>query len=173
MSRDGARPWHDVDRALTELLQEMRIAQMGGQISLGFLLAVAYTSAIRSASEADRSLFTWAVGVTTSALVLLLAPVPLHRMNFGQRARRRILVVGHVLALVGLAALAGAIVLTVWLAARIAVPGAAQPLVLWTAALVAGTWLVLPLAVRLRDDRERSSGVDSITDDEPRDRLGI
>jgi hypothetical protein len=49
--------------------------------------------------------------------------------------------VGHVLALAGLVALGGATVLTVWLAARIAVPDAARPLVVWTAALVAVTWL--------------------------------
>lgn len=29
MNKDGTGAWHDVDRALTELLGEMRIAEMG------------------------------------------------------------------------------------------------------------------------------------------------
>ena len=145
----GVGAVHDVDRGLTELLEELRIAQMGGQISLGFLLAVAYTSAIRTASGADRDLYAWAVAVTTSAVVLLLAPVPLHRINFGWRARARILVVGHVLGMLGLAALAGAIVLSVWLAARIALPSDAPTLVAWCAGLVGASWLVVPVALRV------------------------
>lgn len=146
----GVRAPHDVDRALTELLQEIRIAQMGGQIGLGFLLAVAYTSVIQGAGEADRTLYAWAVGVTTTAVVLLFAPVPLHRLNFGRRSRGQILVVGHVLGMAGLAVLGVAIVLSVWLAARIALPGSVGPLVVWSAALVVATWLVVPLVLRFR-----------------------
>lgn len=156
---------HDVDRGLKELLEELRIAQMGGQISLGFLLAVAYTSAIRTASGADRSLYAWAVGVTTSAVVLLLAPVPLHRLNFGQRARGRILVVGHVLGMLGLVALAGAIVLSVWLAARIALPDTTPALVVWSASLVLVSWLVVPLLLRVAVNQRADDASDPPEDE--------
>jgi hypothetical protein len=139
---------HDTDRALRELLEETRIAQMGGQISLGFLLAVAYTPVIRDVPEADRRLYAVAVAVTTAAVVLLLAPVALHRVNFGRRLRPRILVVAHVVTLVGLVCLAAGIVLSVGLAAQIAVPAATAWLVGVALALVLLSWLLLPLVLR-------------------------
>ena len=153
--RDDGDPAHDVDRALTELLEEIRIAQMGAQILLGFLLAVAYTTVIREASDGDRVLYAWAVGVTTAAVVLLLATVPLHRLNFGRRARPTILLVGHVLALSGLACLAGSIVLSVVMAARMALPDLLVRVAVPVSLLLVATWLLLPLALRLR----RSAGV--------------
>jgi hypothetical protein len=147
---DGPEHRHDVDRALTELLEEIRIAQMGAQILLGFLLAVAYTTVIREASYDDRVLYAWAVAVTTGAVVLLLGIVPLHRLNFGRRARPTILVVGHVLALAGLALLAGAIVLSVVMAARISMPDLLVPVAIPVSLLLVGVWLVLPLVLRRR-----------------------
>jgi hypothetical protein len=144
---------HDVDRALTELLEEIRIAQMGAQILLGFLLAVAYTAVIRDASHGDQVLYAWAVVVTTGAVVLLLGIVPLHRLNFGRRARPAILVVGHALALAGLALLAGAIVLSVVMAARMSMPDLLVPVAAAVALLLALVWLVLPLGLRLRGGR--------------------
>jgi hypothetical protein len=149
---------HDVDRALTELLGEVRIAQMGAQITLGFLLAVAYTPVLQEATEFDRDLYAWAVVVTTAAVVLLLAPVPLHRLNFGRRARPEILVVGHAMSLLGLGALAAAIVLSVWLAARIALPASAAVIVVPVIVLVVGAWLVVPLWLRAAAGREGTPG---------------
>lgn len=146
--RDELARGHDVDRAFTELLEEVRIAQMGAQIMLGFLLAVAYTEVLGESSDADRTLYAWAVVVTTAAVVLLLAPVPLHRLNFGRRARPEILVVGHAISVLGLVALAGAIVLSVWLAARIALPADVAVIVLPVTALVLVAWLVVPLSLR-------------------------
>jgi hypothetical protein len=139
---------HNTDRALRELLEETRIAQMGGQISLGFLLAVAYTPVIREVADGDRRLYAWAVAVTTAAVVLLLAPVALHRINFGRRVRRRILVVAHVVTLVGLACLGVGIVLSVALAAQIALATWTSWLVGIALALVVVSWLVLPLVLR-------------------------
>ena len=149
----GAEQRHDVDRALAELLEEIRIAQMGAQILLGFLLAVAYTQVLQDATEQDRVLYAWAVGVTTAAVVLLLGTVPLHRLNFGRRARPEVLVIGHWLALAGLACLAGSIVLSVLTAARISLPSLAVPLVAPLVVLLLAVWLVLPLALRARPAR--------------------
>lgn len=147
-SRDGVLGRHDVDRAFKELLEEERIAQMGGQILLGFLLAVAYTPAMDRATPGDRMLYGWAIAVTTSAVVLLLSTVALHRVNFGRRLRSSILVVGHVLACIGLTALGLGIVLSVWLAARMAIPDQA-PVLVWSAVLlVLAFWLATPLALR-------------------------
>ncbi len=152
---------HDTDRALRALLEETRIAQMGGQISLGFLLAVAYTPAIRDIPEGDRRLYAWAVAVTTSAVVLLLSPVALHRLNFGRRSRPRILVVAHSITLVGLACLGLGIVLSVGLAARIALSAWTAWLVGIAVSLVVVSWLVLPLVLRWTgtDRPQRSSDV--------------
>ena len=168
MSRGVGAP-HDTDRALRELLEETRIGQMGGQISLGFLLAVAYTPAIRDVTDADRRLYAWAVVVTTAAVVLLLSPVALHRLNFGRRVRPRILVVAHVVTLVGLACLGFGIVLSVGLAARIAHAPWTAWLVGVALALVVLTWLVLPLALRWSggEHRQRSSALAAGREEEP------
>lgn len=149
---------HDTDRALRELLEETRIAQMGGQLSLGFLLAVAYTPVVRDMSADDRRLYAWAVAVTTSAVVLLLSPVALHRLNFGRRSRPRILVVAHVITLVGLSCLGVGIVLSVALAAQIALASWTAWLVGAAVSLVLASWLVLPLVLRWTGDdgRQRS-----------------
>lgn len=149
-TRAGATGVHDVDRALRELLEEERIAQMGGQILLGFLLAVAYTPVIGGTGEAEHRMYAWALGVTMVAVVLLLATVPLHRINFGRRVRNPILVVGHVMSVAGLAALGAGIVLSIRLAARLALPGFEAPLTITASALIAGSWLVVPLLVRFR-----------------------
>lgn len=140
---------HDVDRALKELLEEIRIAQMGGQILLGFLLAVAYTGVLPDSSDSQHNLYAWAIVTTTAAVALLLGIVPLHRLLFGMRARNEILVVGHVLAVLGLLALGVGIVLGVWLAASFALPGTLVPVVVAAAGFVVGSWIVLPLGVRL------------------------
>jgi hypothetical protein len=146
----GATAAHDVDRALRELLEEERIAQMGGQILLGFLLAVAYTPVVRTADDEERSLYAWSLAVTTTAVVLLLATVPLHRINFGRRLRDPILVIGHVMAVSGLAALGTGIVLSIRLAALFALPAYATALTLGAGVLIVGAWLVVPLLLRLR-----------------------
>ena len=143
---------HDTDRALSELLEETRIAQMGGQVGLGFLLAVAYTPVMRGVGEGDRVLYAWAIAVTTAAVVLLLAPVPLDRLNFGLRVRREILLVAHAVTLVGLACLGAGIVLSVGLASRIAIGEATGWLVGVALALVVLSWLVVPLLLRWRTE---------------------
>lgn len=145
----GARGSHDVDRAMRELLEEERIAQMGGQILLGFLLAVAYTPVIGRATVDEQRLYAWALGVTTCAVVLLLATVPLHRLNFGHRVRTPILLVGHVMSVCGLAALGAGIVLSIRLAARFALPEAEALLTGVASLLIVGSWLVVPGIVRI------------------------
>jgi len=156
--RGGATGPHEVDRALRELLEEERIAQMGGQILLGFLLAVAYTPVMTTASDEDHTLYAWALVITTAAVVLLLATVPLHRLNFGHRVRSPVLVVGHLLSLTGLAALAGGIVLSIRLAARIALPEHEAVLTLVASVLILGAWLVVPLLVRMSARADAANG---------------
>ncbi|HET7902162.1 MAG TPA: DUF6328 family protein [Candidatus Nanopelagicales bacterium] len=155
MDGRGVDAAHDTDRALRELLEETRIAQMGGQIGLGFLLAVAYTPAVRAMSEDDRLLYAWAIAVMTAAVVLLLSPVAIHRLNFGLRSRRRILVVAHVVTLLGLGCLAIGIVLSVALAARIALATWTAWLVGVALALVVVSWLVVPLVLRWANRRDQ------------------
>ena len=149
MTGNGSTGRHDVDRALREMLEEQRIAQMGGQILLGFLLAVAYTPVIGHAGEDEHTLYAWALVVTTGAVVLLLATVPLHRLNFGRRVRPSILVVGHILSVAGLAALAGGIVLSIRLAARFALPELEGLLTAVACVLLLLAWLVVPVMVRV------------------------
>jgi hypothetical protein len=150
----GVRARHRTDRAMKELFEEIRIAAMGAQVMLGFLLAVAYTGVLGRNDEADRAIWAAAVVATTAAVILLLAPVPVHRAAFGLRARREVLVVSHVVALLGLVALALGVELSVLLAVRIGDAGATGVVAGSALALLLGVWLVLPLVVRARATRD-------------------
>ena len=97
MTARGVVAPHDTDRALRELLGHLADHRCIGDGE--------------QEAQADRRLYAVSVAVMTAAVVLLLSPVALHRLNFGRRVRPRILVVAHVVTLVGLAFLAAGVVL--------------------------------------------------------------
>ena len=83
------------DRNWSELLQEIRVTQMGTQIMTGFLLAAAFQTRMADLTTFQRSVYLTLVvlGVTTTALGL--APVSLHRSLFRRRMKREIVELGH------------------------------------------------------------------------------
>lgn len=103
------------DRNWAELLQEIRVTQMGTQIMTGFLLAAAFQERTADLTTFQRTVYLTLVllGVTTTALGL--APVSLHRTVFRRRMKQetvewghrilRVVLVGVVLMLAGTAVL--------------------------------------------------------------------
>ncbi|WP_443076627.1 DUF6328 family protein [Streptomyces sp. TRM 70361] len=75
------------DRRWTELLQEVRVAQMGIQILLGFLLSVAFTNRFTDLGPIDRNIYVVTVLFGSAATGTLIAPVALHRFVTGHRMK--------------------------------------------------------------------------------------
>ena len=164
MSRIRAR--HDVDRALPEFLQELRVAQTGGQIFFAFLFTVAFTPAFSTLSDGQRDLYLWTLFVVATSGTALIAPVAVHQWNFGRRMRSQWLIVTHLLASAGLALLAIGMVLGLALVSSVVVPDGPLWVPLGSAAMLLALWVVLPLALRLRRIR---SLADARADADPSD----
>jgi VIT1/CCC1 family predicted Fe2+/Mn2+ transporter len=95
-----------LNRQLSELLQELRVAMPGVQVLFGFLLAAAF-------NERFEDLASWQEGVYLATLVcsalataFFIAPTAYHRMRFQQGDRAWLIAWGTRLAVAGLAALA-------------------------------------------------------------------
>lgn len=83
------------DRNWVEMLQEIRVTQMGTQIMTGFLLAAAFQDRMKDLTSFQLTVYLVLVllGVATTALGL--APVSLHRSLFRRRMKRETVDLGH------------------------------------------------------------------------------
>jgi O-antigen/teichoic acid export membrane protein len=141
-------------RNVSELLQELRVAQAGVQFLFGFLLAVAFTEHYARASGFEQVVHLVAVMFATASVALLTAPAAWHRLLFRRGQRPEILRVANVLMVAGLACLAIAMTATVLLLFKV-VAGTvvATVFTVFVAAMFAALWFVLPL-------RNRRNGTD-------------
>jgi hypothetical protein len=141
-------------RNLSELLQELRIAQAGIQILFGFLLTVAFTQRYESADSFVHGLHLTAVLLAVAAIALLSATASWHRLLFRQRQREEIIRSGNWTALGGLVCVAGAMIATVGLVVDV-VLGHDWATVVAAAAGLAFVllWFVLPLSPAIGGSR--------------------
>lgn len=144
---------HDVDRDLPELLQELRVAQTGGQLFFAFLFSVAFTPRFAELTEAQRNLYGWDLFVVASSITVLVAPVAVHRWVFGHGLRPQLLVVTHVLASLGLVLLTVGLMLGLALVATLVWPDSPLWLPISSAVIVAIFWVAVPLVTRFRGRR--------------------
>ena len=144
-----ARGEHDVDRDLGEILQELRVAQTGGQLFFAFLFSVAFAPGFTELDGSQRLLYGWTLFIVASAITVLVAPVAVHRWNFGRGMRPQLLVATHVLACCGLVLLAVGLAMGMWLISSVVFPDSPAWLALGSAALAAFAWVVVPLGLRL------------------------
>ena len=148
-----------LDRNLAELLQELRVAITGVQILFAFLLGLAFTARFATLDTFERALYTIALLSTALATLLLIAPVPFHRIVFRRRQKAALVSVADRLLQAGLGLLGLAISSAVLLILDVAL-GRWQGLVGGGVVALTGvlTWYVLPL-------RARRSGVDATPED--------
>ena len=140
-----------LDRNFAELLQEMRVAQTGVQILLGFLLTMVFASGFTAVEGWELWLYAAAVCLTTLSMGLLVAPVPIHRLFFRRGMKTHLVKLTHWLTAAGLAVLLLAVSSAVSLALVVAlgtVPGLVCGGTL--AAILFFIWYVLPLVLRQR-----------------------
>jgi O-antigen/teichoic acid export membrane protein len=141
------------NRNLSDLLQELRVAGLGVQVLFGFLLALPFTVRFTKLDGAQLDLYKATLLCTALSTALLISPVAYHRWVFRRHEKGRLLKMANVLALLGLASVALAISLAVWLIMSfIGASWIATALPAATSAMFALLWFVLPILDRLRSD---------------------
>jgi len=137
-------------RNISELMQELRVAQAGVQILFAFLLSVAFTQVFQDSSAYVHTVHLITVLLAAGSTLLLTAPAAWHRVLFRQGERPEIIDAGNRFAIGGLALLAGAMTGTVLLVGEVIVTGWAPKIIgaaVGMSFLV--VWFVLP--ARRRD----------------------
>lgn len=142
------------DRNMIELLQELRVAQIGVQILFAGLLTVSFTDRFPGMDEFQR--WTYVVTLLLAAVTtgLLVAPAAVHRMTFARGVKPQTVQLGHRLFMIGLVALALTFAGAVLLVLDVTVGrGAALVIAAVVAVLLFVLWFVVPLPVRGRSGR--------------------
>jgi len=137
------------DRNLGELVQELRVVGLGVQVLFGFLLSLPFTMRFTKLSGAQRDLYVASLVLAAVATALLIGPVAYHRLVFRRGMKERLVRFANALAILGLAAVGGAVLVAVLLVTEFvagSVPGAVITAVL--ACLLGGLWFAVPLAQR-------------------------
>jgi hypothetical protein len=153
---DNAR----LDRNLSELLQELRVALPGVQVLFAFLLTIPFNQRFALLTTAQERIYLATLLVTTVAAVLLIAPTAYHRITFRKQQKARLVLLANRLAIVGLGFLALAMTGVVLLITDFLFSTVVTVTCTTFAALMFVTfWYALPLLrrVSLEDDERRSS----------------
>ncbi len=139
-----------LDRELIELLNELRVALPGVQVLFAFLLTVPFSQRFGQVTNVQKHVYFAAMLTTALATVLLIAPTALHRIQWRQRDKERMLVTSNRLAIAGTIFLAVAMTCVVFLITDLLFGGLAVALVTAIAAgLFAWFWFALPLMRRM------------------------
>ena len=145
-----------INRNLSDLLQELRVAGLGVQVLFGFLLSLPFTVRFARLDGGERDLYRASLLCAALAVALLISPVAYHRWTFRRRAKDKMLRLANMQALAGLLMEALAVCLAVWLVLVVVGLGWAVALL---AALVTGAfallWFVQPIIDRLAADSKR------------------
>jgi hypothetical protein len=139
------------DRNFVELIQELRVAGLGVQVLFGFLLSLPFTVRFSGLSRGQRDLYVASITLATVATVLLLGPVAYHRLVFREGMKESLVRFSNVMAIFGLAAVAGTVLTAVFLV--IGYVAGTLPGALITAlagVMICGLWFALPLTRRAR-----------------------
>jgi hypothetical protein len=134
------------DRNLVELLQEVRVAQTGVQVLFGFLLALSFTPRFRHMSSFQRIDYFATLMASGAAAVFLIAPTAHHRILFRLGDKEHLVQVANRFMMIGLAAVAVAMVGVVLLVTD-AMFTTAPAIIVTTLAAggCATTWFLMPL----------------------------
>lgn len=136
-----------LDRNLTELLGELRVALPGVQVLFAFLLVVPFNQRFTTLSAGQERLYLFTLLTAGFASALLIAPTAQHRITFREQEKEYIVRLGNRLTVAGLASMALSmtaaigLVVDVVFSATTAIASAAS-----VGLLFAVLWYVLPLA---------------------------
>ncbi len=142
-------PHERTARELIELLQELRIVIPGVQVLFAFLLTVPFNQRFTELSTVQRDVFFATLLCTAAATALLIAPSAHHRLLFRKGVREQRLMMGNILAILGLAFLVPAMVGVVYVITDL-IFGLTTALVVTIVMALSFLllWFVLPLPYR-------------------------
>ena len=137
------------DRNLSELIQELRVAGLGVQVLFGFLLSLPFTTQFTRLSGAQRDLYLTCLVSSAAATTLLIGPVAYHRLVFRRGLKERLVRFANLLAIIGLVAVAAAVLAAVmlltWYVAGLA---GACVITALTGVTLGSLWFAVPLVTR-------------------------
>jgi hypothetical protein len=140
-----------LDRNLTELVGELRVALPGVQVLFAFLLTVPFNQRFGQATEFQKDVYLVTLLATAVSTALLLAPSALHRIDFRQDDKEHIVYAGNRYAIAGFAFLLVAITGAVLLVTDFIYSGTTAAIAtVGTGVVLTLYWYVLPLLRRLR-----------------------
>ncbi|MEE1940309.1 DUF6328 family protein [Streptomyces sp. TRM 70361] len=139
------------DRNFVELLQELRVIQVGVQILFAFLLTLAFTQRFTELDAVQRGTYLTTLLLAVASSILFTAPAALHRVLFRRGAKRLIVEVSSRLAGAGLVVLALALTGAVLLVVDV-VLGRTAGIAVAAGVLVfcVAVWALLPFGLRRR-----------------------
>jgi membrane-associated HD superfamily phosphohydrolase len=144
-----------LDRNLSELLQELRVALPGVQVLFAFLLAVPFQQNFSQITPFQEKAYFATLLLTAISAVLLISPSAYHRMTFRMQQKDDLVFLANKLAIAGLTFLALAMTGAIVLITDV-LYGTAATIVTGVLALTmfALFWAALPLQRRgrLRDE---------------------
>jgi hypothetical protein len=147
--RGGETETERLDRNWNSLLQELRVVQTGVQLLTGFLLTLPFQQRFDVLGEHMRMVYLATVGFSVGAVVLLVAPVAMHRLLF-RRHRLQVLVsAAHRCALAGIVLLGLAMIgMTAIIFAAVSGRNVGFAAGACALALFTVFWLIVPLFIR-------------------------
>ena len=138
-------------RQLIELLNELRVALPGVQVLFAFLLTVPFTQGWTGVTAFQQDLYYGTLLCSATATAFLIAPSAIHRIDFQQGDKPRIVQVSNVLAIIGLTFLALAVVGVVLLISDVLYGGSVVAgFTAGIAAVFLVLWYAIPLLLRFR-----------------------
>jgi hypothetical protein len=148
-----------VDRNLTDLLGELRVALPGVQVLFAFLLTVPFQQRFQTASSFDKNVYFVTLCTTALASILLIAPSAYHRVEFRLQDKDHIVGVANRFAIAGFfflgVGMTGAILLVtnfLFGTTRAVISTVAA------AAVFVTVWYLLPIRRRIKIKREQRRG---------------
>jgi len=140
-----------LDRNLSELLQELRVALPGVQVLFAFLLAVPFQQGFEKITGFQKGAYFGTLVCTAIAAVMLISPSAYHRLTFRYQQKRRLVFYANRFSIVGLVFLALAMTGAIMLITDVLFGTTATVAMTAASVLVFGFfWFALPLQRRFR-----------------------
>lgn len=144
-----------IDRELSELLEEVRVAIPGAEVLFAFLLGVAFTERFNEVTTTQRTVYFATLLLTAGATALLIAPTAYHRLHFREGDKERLLFSATRMAITSLGFFLLAVSGTVFLVGDLLYQSTTAGVVgALTAAWFGWFWFGLPLSRRRSDARQ-------------------
>ncbi|MEA2440768.1 MAG: hypothetical protein QOH76_2192 [Thermoleophilaceae bacterium] len=142
-----------LDRNMSELLQELRVALPGVQVLFAFLLTVPFQQGFSKATAFQKDVYLVTLLLTALASALLISPSAYHRLEFRQNDKKHIVLMANRFAIAGFAVLAAAMTSAVLFVTDYLYSDTTSIVsTIGVGVVLYGLWYAAPLTRRLRGD---------------------